>query len=99
MGGETLLREGVNASECVQRTVGALVVTPVSWDCAYGVAERWVEDLRTGQDLRRMIRCEPLRPVYFSSEAWYLLSSVRMMRVLQRSLFRRLPSSASLLIL
>lgn len=30
----------MNASERVQRTVGALVVAPVSWDCAYGVAER-----------------------------------------------------------
>lgn len=28
----------MNASESVQRTVGALVVAPVSWDCAYGVA-------------------------------------------------------------
>lgn len=57
--------KGMNASERVQRTVGALVVAPVSWDCAYGVAERRVEDLRTGQDPGGMIRYEPLRPVSF----------------------------------
>jgi hypothetical protein len=36
--------KGVNASERVQRTVGALVVVvaPVSWDCC-SVAERRVE--------------------------------------------------------
>lgn len=62
----------MNASERVQRTVGALVVAPVSWDCAYGVAERRVEGLRTGQDPRRMIRSEPLRPVFFSSEVFVL---------------------------
>lgn len=62
----------MNASERVQRTVGALVAAPVSWDCAYGVAERRVEGLRTGQDPRRMIRSEPLRPVFFSSEAFVL---------------------------
>lgn len=57
----------MNASERVQRTVGALVVAPVSWDCAYGVAERRVEDLRTGQGQvpGGMIRYEPLRPVSF----------------------------------
>lgn len=46
MGGEIFFccEKGVNASECVQRTVGALVVVvvvvvaPVSWDGAYGVA-------------------------------------------------------------
>lgn len=58
--------KGMNASERVQRTVGALVVAPVSWDCAYGVAERRVEDLRTGQDPGGMIRYEPLRPVSFA---------------------------------
>lgn len=42
--------KGMNASERVQRTVGALVVAPVSWDCAYGVAERRVEGLRTRRD-------------------------------------------------
>lgn len=60
--------KGMNASERVQRTVGALVVAPVSWDCAYGVAERRVEDLRTGQDPGGMIRYEPLRPVSFPVE-------------------------------
>lgn len=44
--------KGMNASERVQRTVCALVVVvaPVSWDCAYGVAERRVEGLRTRRD-------------------------------------------------
>lgn len=48
--------KGVNASERVQRTVGALVVVvvvaPVSWDCAYGVAvlqNGGSKGLRTGQ--------------------------------------------------
>lgn len=62
--------KGMNASERVQRTVGALVVAPVSWDCAYGVAERRVEDLRTGQDPGGMIRYEPLRPVSFPVECF-----------------------------
>lgn len=81
----------MNASERVQRTVGALVVAPVSWDCAYGVAERRVEDLRTGQDPGGMIRYEPLRPVSFPVEC-------SACPVVYRAVLVFLPFSASLII-
>lgn len=72
MGGEISLREG---SERVQRTVGALVVAPVSWDCAYGVAERTGRrpENWSSQDPGGMIRYEPLRPVSFPAlYVWYV---------------------------